>query len=60
MGPLVFALALQPMVDRIKHDVPGLLVNAWYLDDGTLCGSLDDLAAALSISESEGPHGAFF
>ena len=54
MGPLGFPLALQPIVDRIKHEVPGLLVNAWYLDDGTLCGSLDDLAAALSIIESEG------
>ena len=55
MGPLGFALALQPIVDRMKHEVPGLLVNAWYLNDGTLCGSLDDLAAALSTIESEGP-----
>ena len=55
MGPLGFALALQPIVDRIKHKVPGLLVNAWYLNDGSLCGSLDDLVAALSIIESEGP-----
>ena len=58
MGPLGFALTLQPIVDRIKHEVPGLLVNAWYLDDGTLCGSLDDLAATLSIIEYEGhPRG---
>ena len=28
---------------------------SWYLNDGTLCGSLDDLAAALSIIEAEGP-----
>ena len=55
MGPLGFALALQPIVDRMKHEVPGLLVNAWYLNDDTLCGSLDDLAAALSTIESEGP-----
>ena len=60
MGPLGFALALQPIVDQIKHEVPGLLVNACYLDDGTLCRSLDDLAAALSIIESEGPPRAFF
>ncbi len=30
-------------------------VNAWYLDDGTLCGSPDDLATALRIVEQEGP-----
>ena len=55
LGPLGFALALQPIVHRIEREVPGLLVNTWYLDDGTLCGSLEDLAAALSIIESEGP-----
>ena len=55
LGPLGLALALQPIVHRIEREVPGLLVNAWYLDDGTLCGSLEDLAAALSIIESEGP-----
>ena len=32
LGPLGFALALQPIVDRIKREVPGLLVNAWFLD----------------------------
>ena len=38
LGPLGFAL---PIVDRIRREVPGLLVNAWFLDDGTLCGSLE-------------------
>ena len=27
----------------------------WYLDDGTLCGSLRDLSAAFDIIESIGP-----
>ena len=55
LGPLGFALALHPIVEKIKEKVPGLLINVWYLDDGTLCGSLDDLAAALTIIEDEGP-----
>ena len=55
LGPLGFALALHPVVSRINHEAPGLLLNSWYLDDGTLCGSLDDLATALAIIESEGP-----
>ena len=55
LGPLGFALALHPIVEKIKtllHLMTGLLINAWYLDDGTLCGTLDDLCAALSIIEA--------
>ena len=29
--------------------------RAWYLDDGTLCGSANDLRAALAIIEEDGP-----
>ena len=58
LGPLGFALALHPILEKIQADVPGLRVNAWYLDDGTLCGSVSDIAAALTIIEKEGPeHG---
>ena len=52
LGPLCFALSLHPIIKRIKEEVPGLLINAWYLDDGTLCGSVRDLRAALSIIEA--------
>ena len=37
-----------------------LLINAWYLDDGTLCGSQEDLATDLSIIESEVPPRGLF
>ena len=55
LGPLGFALTLQPLIERLKADVSGLNLNVWYLDDGTLMGSPEDLAAALRIVESEGP-----
>ena len=55
LGPLGFALALHPLAERIKSEVPGLSLNAWYLDDGTLVGSPGDLAAALYIIERDGP-----
>ena len=55
LGPLGFALTLQPLIERLKADVSGLNLNVWYLDDGTLMGSPEDLAAALHIVESEGP-----
>ena len=55
LGPVGFALMLHPIVERIKAEVPALNINAWYLDDGTLCGTPDDLAEALRIVEEEGP-----
>ena len=55
LGPLGFALTLQPIIERIRDEVPGLNINAWYLDDGTLCGSAVDLVKALKIVEDEGP-----
>ena len=55
LGPLAFTLALHPVVEKIKQDVPGLQINTWYLDDGTLCGSAGDLLAALAILEANGP-----
>ena len=55
LGPLGFALTLQPIVERIKAEVQGLNINAWYLDEGTLCGTPDDLVEALWIVEEEGP-----
>ena len=49
-----FGLALHPIVEKIK-ELPGLLINVWYLDDGALCGSANDLLKALVIIEEEGP-----
>ena len=60
LGPLGFALALHPVIERIKREVPGLIVNAWYLDDGILCGSACDLSAALEIIEEVGPARGLF
>ena len=44
--PLAFSILLQPIIERIQDEVPGLNLNGWYLDDGILCGSLSDLQAA--------------
>ena len=55
LGPLGFALTLHPLIEKIKAELPGLTLNAWYLDDGTLMGPPEDLAAALHIVERDGP-----
>ena len=57
--PLCFALTLHSVIEKIKREVPDLLINVWYLDDGTLCGSSDDLLKALNIIEEEGPPEVF-
>ena len=53
--PLGFALTLHPLIEKIKAELPRLTLNAWYLDDGTLMGHPEDLAAALHIVERNGP-----
>ena len=58
--PLGFALTLHPIVERIKREVPGLLLNPWYLDDGTLCGPLPDIYSALDIINADGPSRGLF
>ena len=35
--------------------MPGLKVNVWYLNDGTLCGALADRVLAIQIIERDGP-----
>ena len=55
LGPLCFALTVQPIAMRIKRELPNLLCNVWYLDDVTICGSPQNLAAALKIIEKDGP-----
>ena len=60
LGRLGFCLALQPLVESIKAEVPNLDINVWYLDDGTPCGNPADLEAALEIIEHLGPSRVFF
>ena len=52
--PLCFSLALHSLVKWIQEQVPDHLINAWYLDDGTLCGTARDLSSALAIIEEHG------
>ena len=52
LGPLFFALTLQSLITRLP---PSLRVNCWYLDDGHLVGTMDDLATATALLSSDGP-----
>ncbi|PWA97147.1 reverse transcriptase domain-containing protein [Artemisia annua] len=54
LGPLLFALALHPLVLKIQDDC-ALPFHAWYLDDGTIIGDSVQVAKALDIISREGP-----
>ena len=42
----------------IEEEVPDLDVNAWYLDDGDLAGTKEQLQQAVDILLREGPPAA--
>ena len=50
---LFFAVVLYPIIKRIAEEVPGLLLNGWFLDDGNLVGRRDDLIKRQSGSSSK-------
>lgn len=55
LGPLLFSLALHKLVRIIAQRVPGLVINLWYLDDGTLIGTIADVLLAYSLIRDHGP-----
>ena len=54
LGPLLFSLVLQLLVDQLKLRFPDLDLNAWYLDDGTIVGTKQTLLLLLPILVEEG------
>jgi hypothetical protein len=54
LGPLLFSLALRPIIDSIRDLNPRL--NLWYLDDGIIVGSPALLQAAWDIIRLRGPE----
>ena len=55
LGPLLFALVLHPLIHQVR-DSCKLLLHAWYLDDRTLVGDLEEVAKALDIIRVVGPE----
>ena len=55
IAPLLFSLVLQDIVEQIEEEVPGLEVNAWFLDDGVQVGTAEQLAQVMDIMKREGP-----
>ncbi|XP_026456108.1 uncharacterized protein LOC113357059 isoform X2 [Papaver somniferum] len=54
LGPLLFALALHPLIEKIASTCM-LDFHAWYLDDGTIAGDTMEVSKALKILQEDGP-----
>ena len=55
LGPLLFSLTLWPVIEKIRDAVPNLTQHTWYLDDGFVAGSEDQIRTTLDILANEGP-----
>jgi hypothetical protein len=54
LGPLLFCLALAPIMRKIQDECPSLDLMTFYLDDGTFIGSREELLRALAILQTDG------
>ena len=54
LGPFLFAITIHPLLQKISQVCPQLDLNAWYLDDGVLVGSVVDILTAFNIIHEEG------
>ena len=52
---LFFSVVLHHIIRRIAVEVPDLLLNGWFLDDGVCVGKLPDLAKVVRIILEDGP-----
>ena len=53
---ICFALVLQPVVEAIQREVPTLVANVWFHDDGSAVGSEAELQSVVAIVKREGPQ----
>ena len=52
LGPLLFSLVVKDLTEKVR-DLPGVDLAVWYLDDGTLMGSPQGVAAAFKVLQEE-------
>ena len=49
----MFSFTLWPIIQKIRISVPSLLQHTWYLDDGFIAGSEDQINQTLEILFNE-------
>ena len=51
---------MNPIIQRFAEEVHDILLNGWYLDDGTIMGKLEDIKKAVSINRQDVPARGLF
>ena len=60
LASLMFAMGIQPVIQKIQENVPDLDLNTWFQDDGVLAGRGRDIRKAVQILREEGePRGLY-
>lgn len=59
LGPLLFALAVHPLVLSLRARFPNL-IQAWFLDDGSVLGAGEEVSGVLGTVIREGPQYGVF
>ena len=54
LAGLLFCLVLQLIVDTIEEEESDLILNAWYLDDGHIVGTKEELSRVVDIIVKKG------
>ena len=60
LGPLLFCLVLHVLVSKLLNESPGLALNNWYMDDGSLFGKIEDVLKAWKLIKEMGPELGLF
>ena len=55
LASLLFALVLHPIIEMIVEQIPGLKLNSWYLDDGSVAGNKERVQKVIDILLEHGP-----
>jgi hypothetical protein len=60
LGPMLFALALHRLILDINARVPNLDLNCWYLDDGIIGGTADQISRVIALIDEHGPQSGLY
>ena len=55
LGPLLFSLVIQELINAINTACPELDLNWWYLDDGVIAGKAESVMRAFRLIVDLGP-----
>jgi hypothetical protein len=56
LAGLLFSLTLHAFLFKVHNIIPNLQLNAWYLDDGKIVSTLNDMSRAVQMFVNDGPE----